>query len=112
MLNFRRFIRPNSLYRWLQESEKTTTKTSGVSERAYNDKEQGGKIFDEQRLWIRRWEKVIAVIDNTVLRVRYISTCYNTEYRLHARTKGFIQFHTQAIYQNMLSIKNATIFLI
>ena len=96
-LNFTRFIPPNSLYRWLQESEETITKTSRGSERAENAKEQDGTIFDERRPWIRRWEKDIAVIDHTVLRVRDFFTCYNTEYALHSRTKGFFQFQSQAI---------------
>ena len=33
LLNITRFIRPNSLYQWLQESEETITKTSQGSKR-------------------------------------------------------------------------------
>ena len=51
-------------------------------------------------------------MDHIVLRVRYISTCYNTKYALHAQTPGFSQFQTHAIQQNSLTIKNARILLI
>ena len=97
LLNFTRYIRLNILYQWLKKSDETVTKTSWGSEIVYNNKEQHGTIFDNWRPWIRCWEKVIAVIDHTVLRIMYISTWYKTEFALHTQTPGFSLFHTQTI---------------
>ena len=42
-------------------------------------------------------DQTIAVIDHTVIRVRYISTCYKTEYALHTQTSRFSRFQNQEI---------------